>query len=156
MFSDSSTSSSGRSGTTPDIAAEIFPKALPTGVHRGEHEVYNDHGRKAVRQRPGPKTRSASSSIFPNDYNIIYTTRRITSSQKDVRVRATDDPRGETGELAQWVLGWTPKRSRRRWMVPTTTKSIFRRSCPVHFYFTTFVTDGQLNWQRPYDRDSKL
>ena len=76
-------------------------------------EVYNDHGREAVRQRPGPKNALGFVKfMFPNDYNIyLHDTPNHELFKKDVRAFSHGCIRVEKpAELAQWVLGWTPER----------------------------------------------
>src|SRR5205823_6159176 len=97
---------------TPGIAAkEIWPKeeANPGYLAANDMEVYNDHGVRGVRQRPGPKNALGFVKfIFPNDFNIyLHDTPNHELFHKDVRAFSHGCIRLEKpDELAQWVLGW--------------------------------------------------
>ena len=101
---------------TPTIAAkEIFPKLAddPDYLARNNMEVYSDHGRQAVRQRPGPKNAlGLVKFMFPNDFNIyLHDTPNGELFKKDVRAFSHGCIRVEKpAELAQWVLGWPADR----------------------------------------------
>jgi len=149
---------------TPDIAAkEIFPKEAsnPGYLAANDMEVYTDHGRKAVRQRPGPKNALGFVKfIFPNDYNIyLHDTPNHELFKKDVRAFSHGCIRVEKpAELAQWVLGWTPEKVQAQMDGADNHQVNLPAKLPVYIlYFTTFVTDGQLNFGNDlYDRDNKL
>jgi murein L,D-transpeptidase YcbB/YkuD len=149
---------------TPSIAAkEIFPKeaASPGYIASQDMEVYNDHGRQAVRQRPGPKNALGFVKfIFPNDFNIyLHDTPNHELFDKDIRAFSHGCIRLEKpAELAQWVLGWTPDRVEAA-MHGTDNRQInLPRKVPVYIaYFTTIVENGQLYFGNDlYDRDNKL
>jgi murein L,D-transpeptidase YcbB/YkuD len=149
---------------TPDIAAkEIFPKeaANPGYIASQDMEIYNDHGRKAVRQRPGPKNALGFVKfMFPNDYNIyLHDTPNHELFKKDVRAFSHGCIRVEKpAELAQWVLGWSPDKVQAQMDGADNHQVNLPKKLPVYIlYFTTFVSDGQLNFGNDlYDRDSKL
>ncbi|HEY4217253.1 MAG TPA: L,D-transpeptidase family protein [Gemmatimonadaceae bacterium] len=149
---------------TPDIAAkEIFPKAAadPNYLAANDMEVYSDHGRQAVRQRPGPKNSlGLVKFLFPNDYNIyLHDTPNHELFDKDVRAFSHGCIRVEKpDELAQWVLGW-PEDKVQAAMNGADNRSVtLPAKIPVYIvYFTTFVRDGQLNFGNDlYDRDNAL
>ncbi|MGH7616659.1 MAG: L,D-transpeptidase family protein [Gemmatimonadaceae bacterium] len=146
---------------TPDIAAkEIFPKG-PGYLAANDMEVYNDHGREAVRQRPGPKNALGFVKfMFPNDYNIyLHDTPNHELFSKDVRAFSHGCIRVENpSDLAQWVLGWPADRVDAAMHGADNHHVNLPRKVPVYIvYFTTFVDDGQLHFGNDlYDRDSKL
>jgi len=149
---------------TPNIAAkEIFPKeaASPGYIASQDMEVYNDHGKQAVRQRPGPKNALGFVKfMFPNDFNIyLHDTPNHELFDKDIRAFSHGCIRLEKpAELAQWVLGWTPDRVDAA-MHGTDNKQVnLPRKVPVYIaYFTTIVDGGQLYFGNDlYDRDNKL
>jgi L,D-transpeptidase YcbB len=149
---------------TPSIAAkEIFPKeaANPGYLAANDMEVYDDHGRKAVRQRPGPKNSLGFVKfLFPNDYNIyLHDTPNHELFKKDVRAFSHGCIRVEKpAELAQWVLGWAPDKVQAAMDGADNHSVTLPKKLPVYIvYFTTFVNDGKLNFGNDlYDRDSKL
>jgi murein L,D-transpeptidase YcbB/YkuD len=149
---------------TPNIAAkEIFPKAAadPNYLAANDMEVYNDHGRRAVRQRPGPKNSLGFVKfLFPNDYNIyLHDTPNHELFQKDVRAFSHGCIRVEKpSELAQWALGWPADKVDAAMHGADNHSVTLPRKIPVYIvYFTTFVQGGQLNFGNDlYDRDSKL
>jgi murein L,D-transpeptidase YcbB/YkuD len=149
---------------TPDIAAkEIFPKeaANPGYLAANDMEVYDDHGRRAVRQRPGPKNSLGFAKfIFPNDYNIyLHDTPNHDLFAKDVRAFSHGCIRLEKpDELAQWVLGWSPEKVEAAMQGADNHQVNLPRKLPVYItYYTAFVSDGQLYFGNDlYDRDSKL
>jgi murein L,D-transpeptidase YcbB/YkuD len=149
---------------TPDIAAkEIFPKEAenPGFIASQDMEVYNDHGRRAVRQRPGPKNALGFVKfIFPNDFNIyLHDTPNHELFNKDVRAFSHGCIRVEKpSELAQWVLGWTPERVDAAEHGANNHEVTLPHKVPVYIvYFTTFVDAGQLYFGNDlYERDSKL
>ena len=146
---------------TPDIAAkEVFPKG-PEYLAANDMEVYNDHGRQAVRQRPGPKNSlGLVKFMFPNDYNIyLHDTPNGELFKKDIRAFSHGCIRIEKpAELAQWVLGWPEDRVRQAMDGQDNRQVSLPKKIPVYIvYFTTFVSDGQLFFGNDlYDRDSKL
>jgi murein L,D-transpeptidase YcbB/YkuD len=149
---------------TPNIAAkEIFPKeaANPGYIASQDMEVYNDHGRQAVRQRPGPRNALGFVKfMFPNDFNIyLHDTPNHELFEKDVRAFSHGCIRLEKpAELAQWVLGWTPDRVDAAMHGADNKQINLPRKVPVYIaYFTTIVDNGQLYFGNDlYDRDNKL
>ena len=150
---------------TPDIAAkEIFPleQAKPGYLAANNMEVYDDHGRRAVRQRPGPKNSlGLVKFMFPNDYNIyLHDTPNGELFKKDVRAFSHGCIRLEKpAELAQWVLGWPADRVEQAMQGEQDNRQVkLPAKIPVYIvYFTTYVDNGQLYFGNDlYDRDSKL
>jgi len=150
---------------TPDIAAkEIFPKqqADPGYLAANNMEVYNDHGRQAVRQLPGPKNSlGLVKFMFPNDFNIyLHDTPEGELFKKDVRAFSHGCIRVEKpAELAQWVLGWDAARVDQAMHNGPDNKQVnLPHKIPVYIvYFTTYVDNGKLYFGNDlYDRDSKL
>ena len=149
---------------TPAIAAtEIFPKEAesPGYIAALDMEVYNDHGRRAVRQRPGPRNAlGLVKFMFPNDYNIyLHDTPNRELFKKDVRAFSHGCIRVEKpADLAQWVLGWSAGRVDAAMHGANNHQVDLPQKVPVYIvYFTTFVDDGQLYFGNDlYDRDSKL
>jgi murein L,D-transpeptidase YcbB/YkuD len=146
---------------TPTIAAkEVFPKG-PDYLAANDMEVYDDHGRKAVRQRPGPKNALGFVKfLFPNDYNIyLHDTPNHDLFAKDVRAFSHGCIRVEKpDELAQWVLGWDATKVESMMQGKDNQQVTLKQKIPVYIvYFTSFVQDGQLHFGNDlYDRDSKL
>lgn len=149
---------------TPDIAAkEIFPKidADPNYLAENDMEIYSDHGRQAVRQRPGPKNSlGLVKFLFPNDYNIyLHDTPNHELFQKDVRAFSHGCIRVEKPtELAEWVLGWPEEKVDAAMHGADNHAVGLPKKIPVYIvYFTTFVQDGQLDFGNDlYDRDNRL
>ncbi len=150
---------------TPTIAAkEIFPKeaANPGYLAANNMEVYNDHGRQAVRQLPGPKNSlGLVKFMFPNDFNIyLHDTPNDELFKKDVRAFSHGCIRLEKpAELAQWVLGWPADRVQQAMQNGPNNKQVnLPHKIPVYIvYFTTFVENGQLGFGNDlYERDNKL
>jgi murein L,D-transpeptidase YcbB/YkuD len=149
---------------TPDIAAkEIFPKEAtnPGYIASQDMEVYNDHGRRAVRQRPGPKNSlGLVKFIFPNDFNIyLHDTPNDNLFDKDIRAFSHGCIRLEKpNELAQWVLGWSADRVQAATQGANNRQINLPKKIPVYIvYFTTMVENGQVVFGNDlYDRDSKL
>jgi murein L,D-transpeptidase YcbB/YkuD len=146
---------------TPTIAAkEIFPKG-PEYLAANDMEVYNDHGRRAVRQRPGPKNALGFVKfMFPNDFNIyLHDTPNHELFKKDVRAFSHGCIRVEKpAELAQWVLGWAPERVDAAMHGSNNHQVNLPSKIPVYIvYFTTYVEGGRIFYGNDlYDRDSKL
>jgi murein L,D-transpeptidase YcbB/YkuD len=150
---------------TPNIAEkEIFPKEAsnPGYLAANDMEVYNDHGRRAVRQLPGPKNSlGLVKFMFPNDFNIyLHDTPQGELFNKDVRAFSHGCIRLQHPDsLAQFVLGW-PIDSVHHEMHdgPDDHRVTLKRKIPVYIvYFTTYARDGQLYFGNDlYDRDSKL
>jgi L,D-transpeptidase YcbB len=133
----------------------------PNYLDENNMEIYNDHGRKAVRQRPGPKNSLGFVKfIFPNDYNIyLHDTPNHELFSKDVRAFSHGCIRVEKpAELAQWVLGWSPDKVQAAMDGADNHQVNLPKKLPVYIvYFTTYVQDGQLHFGNDlYDRDSKL
>jgi murein L,D-transpeptidase YcbB/YkuD len=149
---------------TPAIAAkEIFPieEANPGYLASQDMEVYYDHGRRSVRQRPGPRNAlGLVKFIFPNDYNIyLHDTPNHELFRRDVRAFSHGCIRIERpAELAQWVLGWSPDRVEAAMHGGNNHQVDLPQKVPVYIvYFTTFEDDGRLFFGNDlYDRDSKL
>jgi murein L,D-transpeptidase YcbB/YkuD len=149
---------------TPAIAAkEIFPReaAEPGFLAANDMEVYNDHGREAVRQRPGPRNALGYVKfIFPNDYNIyLHDTPNHSLFHKEVRAFSHGCIRVEKpAELAQWVLGWPANRVAAAMHGSNNHSVDLPQKIPVYIvYFTAYVDDGQLGFGNDlYDRDSRL
>ncbi len=149
---------------TPTIAAkEIFPKVAqdPGYLAANNMEVYNDHGRQAVRQLPGDKNSlGLVKFLFPNDFNIyLHDTPQHELFKKDVRAFSHGCIRLEKpAELAQWVLGWDAGRVDTEMHGKDNHAVQLPKKIPVYIvYFTAFVQDGHLNFGNDlYDRDSKL
>lgn len=150
---------------TPDIAAkEIFPKeeANPGYLAANNMEVYNDHGRQAIRQRPGPKNSlGLVKFMFPNDFNIyLHDTPNDELFNKDVRAFSHGCIRVEKPtELAEWVLGWPADKVEQAMHDGSDDHTVkLPRKIPVYIvYFTTFVENGDLYFGNDlYDRDSQL
>lgn len=149
---------------TPNIAAkEIFPKeaASPGYIASQDMEVYNDNGRRAVRQRPGPKNALGFVKfMFPNDFNIyLHDTPNHELFDKDIRAFSHGCIRLEKpAELAQWVLGWSAERVDAAMRGSDNKQVNLPRKVPVYIaYFTTMVDNGQLFFGNDlYDRDNKL
>ena len=150
---------------TPDIAEkEIFPKeqSSPGYLAANNMEIYMDHGRRAVRQRPGPKNSlGLVKFIFPNDYNIyLHDTPNGELFEKDIRAFSHGCIRVEKpAELAQWALGWPEDRVREAMQSGKDNQQVnLPKKIPVYIvYYTTYVSDGKLYFGNDlYDRDSKL
>ncbi len=149
---------------TPDIAAkEIFPleQAHPGYLADNDMEVYDDHGRQAVRQRPGPKNALGYVKfMFPNDYNIyLHDTPNHELFNKDVRAFSHGCIRLEKpAELASWVLGWPQDRVEAAMHGQDNHEVDLPRKVPVYIvYFTAYAHDGALHFGNDlYDRDSRL
>jgi L,D-transpeptidase YcbB len=98
--------------------------------------------------------------MFPNDYNIyLHDTPNHELFKKDVRAFSHGCIRVEKpAELAQWVLGWSPDKVQAQMDGADNHQVNLPKKLPVYIlYFTTFVSDGQLNFGNDlYDRDSKL
>ncbi len=150
---------------TPTIAAkEIFPKeaANPGYIAASDMEVYDDHGRRAVRQRPGPKNSlGLVKFLFPNDYNVyLHDTPNGELFKKDMRAFSHGCIRVEKpGLLAQWVLGWPDDRvSQAMQDGPDDHQVRLPQKIPVYIvYFTAYLRDGELYFGNDlYSRDQKL
>jgi len=150
---------------TPDIAAkEIFPKeqANPGYLAANNMEVYNDHGRQAIRQLPGPKNSlGLVKFMFPNDFNIyLHDTPNDELFNKDVRAFSHGCIRVEKPtELAEWVLGWPADKVQAAMHDGPNDHTVKLPSkIPVYIvYVTTFVEGGELHFGNDlYDRDSQL
>jgi len=149
---------------TPTIAAkEIFPKADadPNYLAANNMEVYDDHGRRAVRQLPGDKNSlGLVKFLFPNDYNIyLHDTPNHELFSKDVRAFSHGCIRVEKpDQLAEWVLGWDESRVEAAMHGQDNHQVNVPKKIPVYIvYFTSYVQDGHLDFGNDlYDRDSKL
>jgi murein L,D-transpeptidase YcbB/YkuD len=146
---------------TPTIAAkEVFPKG-PEYIAANDMEVYDDHGRKAVRQRPGPKNALGFVKfLFPNDFNIyLHDTPNHELFKKDVRAFSHGCIRVEKpDQLAEWVLGWDASRVDAAMHGSDNHQVTLPKKLPVYIvYFTSFVQDGTVHFGNDlYDRDSQL
>ena len=149
---------------TPDIAAkEIFPKeaASPGFIASQNMEVYNDHGRRAVRQRPGPTNAlGLAKFMFPNDFNIyLHDTPNGELFEQDVRAFSHGCIRVEQpNELAQWVLGWPAEKVDAAMHGSNNRQVTLPSKIPVYIvYFTTMVENGALYFGNDlYRRDDAL
>jgi L,D-transpeptidase YcbB len=149
---------------TPAIAAkEIFPKeaANPGYLAANNMEVYNDHGRQAVRQLPGPKNSlGLVKFMFPNDFNIyLHDTPNGELFKKDVRAFSHGCIRLEKPEeMASWVLGW-PLDQVQQYEHGENNHSVrVPKKLPVYIiYLTTYVRDGDVYFGNDlYGRDDQL
>ena len=150
----------------PDkIAAnEIWPKASadPGYLERGNYEVYNDHGTRRVRQRPGDKNAlGLAKFMFPNDFNIyLHDTPQKALFAKTDRAASHGCIRLEhPDQLAQFVLGWPAERVRQSMEEGPDNHTVnLPRKIPVYIvYFTAYARDGQLYFGDDlYDRDEAL
>ena len=150
----------------PDkIAAnEIWPKASadPGYLDRGNYEVYNDHGTRRVRQRPGDKNAlGLAKFMFPNDFNIyLHDTPQKALFAKTDRAASHGCIRLEhPDQLAQFVLGWPAERVRQSMEDGPGNHTVnLPRKIPVYIvYFTAYARDGQLYFGDDlYDRDEAL
>ena len=150
---------------TPDIAAkEIFPKeeSNPGYLAANNMEVYSDHGRRAVRQLPGPKNSlGLVKFMFPNDFNIyLHDTPNDELFTKDVRAFSHGCIRVEKpAELAEWALGWPADKVHDAMQNGSNNRQVkLPAKIPVYIvYFTTFVEGGELHFGNDlYDRDTQL
>ncbi len=146
----------------PSIAAkEIFPKGSAY-MARENMEVYNQHGKTAVRQRPGPKNALGFVKfLFPNDFNIyLHDTPNHELFEKDVRAFSHGCIRLEKPtELAEWVLGWPADKVEQAMHDGPDSHGVrLPRKIPVYItYFTTYMNNGQLYFGNDlYGRDDKL
>jgi murein L,D-transpeptidase YcbB/YkuD len=146
----------------PSIAEkEIFPKGSAYMASQNM-ETYNDHGRTAVRQRPGPKNALGFVKfLFPNDFNIyLHDTPNHELFEKDVRAFSHGCIRVEKpDELAQWVLGWPADKVEQAMREGPDDRGVkLPRKIPVYItYFTAFINNGQLYFGNDlYGRDDKL
>lgn len=146
----------------PSIAAkEIFPKGSAYLASQNM-QVYNDRGRTAVRQRPGPKNALGFVKfMFPNDFNIyLHDTPDDELFDKDVRAFSHGCIRLEKpAELAQWVLGWPADKVDQAMREGPDDRGVrVPRKIPVYIaYFTTYIDNGQLYFGNDlYSRDDKL
>jgi len=148
----------------PTIAAnEVFPKeaAHPGYLASQDMEIYNDHGRRAVRQRPGPTNAlGLVKFMFPNDFNIyLHDTPQRDLFDKDVRAFSHGCIRvAKPAELAEWALGWPADRVQAELHGSDNHRVNLPYKIPVYIvYFTTFVRDGDLHFGNDlYDRDDAL
>ncbi len=146
----------------PSIAEkEIFPKGSGY-MARENMETYYQHGRLAVRQRPGPKNALGFVKfLFPNDFNIyLHDTPNHELFEKDVRAFSHGCIRVEKpAELAQWVLGWPADRVEQAMKDGPNDKGVrLPRKIPVYItYFTAYINNGELYFGNDlYSRDDKL
>jgi murein L,D-transpeptidase YcbB/YkuD len=146
----------------PSIAEkEIFPKG---GAYMASQnmETYIQGGRRAVRQRPGPKNALGYVKfLFPNDFNIyLHDTPNHELFNKDVRAFSHGCIRLEKpDELAQWVLGWPADKVEQAMRNGANNRGVrLPHKIPVYItYFTAYVNDGQLYFGNDlYSRDDKL
>ena len=146
----------------PSIAAkEIFPKG-GAYMARENMEVYSQHGRTAVRQRPGPKNALGFVKfLFPNDFNIyLHDTPNHELFNKDIRAFSHGCIRLEKpAELAEWVLGWPADRVEEAMKDGPNSRGVrLPRKIPVYItYFTAYINNGALYFGNDlYGRDDKL
>jgi L,D-transpeptidase YcbB len=150
---------------TDEIAAkEIWPKeqSSPGYLAAQNMEVYNDHGKRRIRQLPGPKNSlGLVKFMFPNDFNIyLHDTPFGELFKKDVRAFSHGCIRLEKpAELAQWALGWPADKVQEAMQKGANNRQVtLPKKIPVYIvYFTTYARDGKLYFGNDlYDRDSKL
>jgi murein L,D-transpeptidase YcbB/YkuD len=149
---------------TDRIAAnELWPKADadPGYLARNSYEVVNDHGKRRIRQVPGPKNAlGLAKFMFPNDFNIyLHDTPNGELFEKDVRAFSHGCIRVEHPEqLAEFVLGWPPEKVQAAMQGSNDHTVRLPRKLPVYIvYFTTYVRDGRLDFGNDlYDRDDRL
>ena len=146
----------------PSIAAkENFPKG-GAYMARENMEVYSQHGRTAVRQRPGPKNALGFVKfLFPNDFNIyLHDTPNHELFNKDIRAFSHGCIRLEKpAELAEWVLGWPADRVEEAMKDGPNSRGVrLPRKIPVYItYFTAYINNGALYFGNDlYGRDDKL
>lgn len=146
---------------TPDIAAkEIFPRG-PGFLAAMNMEEYNDHGRRAVRQRPGQgNALGLVKFMFPNDFNIyLHDTPNRELFNREVRAFSHGCIRVEKpAELAEWVLGWSRDRVEAAMHGSNNHQVTLPNKIPVYIvYFTALPENGHVTYGNDlYDRDSKL
>lgn len=150
---------------TDNIAAkEIFPAINrdPGYLDRGNYEIYNDHGKRRVRQKPGgANALGLVKFMFPNDFNIYLhdTPSKALFEQADraashgcIRLEKPD-------KLAEWVLGWDNAKVRDAMENGRDNRTVnLPKKIPVYIvYFTTYARDGQLYFADDlYGRDDVL
>ncbi len=145
-------------------AKEIWPKVQqdPTYLDRNNYEVYSDHGKQRVRQRPGDKNSlGLVKFMFPNDFNIyLHDTPQGELFQKDVRAFSHGCIRLEKpADLATWVLGWPMDRVQQAMHDGADDHTVYlKRKIPVYIvYFTAYARDDQLYFGNDlYNRDDAL
>ena len=150
---------------TDEIAAkEIFPKisADPGYLDRGNYELYRDHGKQRVRQKPGGKNSlGLVKFMFPNDFNIylhdtpakaLFANTDRAASHGCIRLEHPD-------QMAEFVLGWPADRVRESMETGGDNRTVnLPKKIPVYIvYFTTYDRDGQLFFADDlYGRDDAL
>jgi murein L,D-transpeptidase YcbB/YkuD len=149
---------------TDNIAAkEIFPAINrdPGYLDRGNYEIYSDHGKRRVRQKPGgANALGLVKFMFPNDFNIYLhdTPSKALFDQADraashgcIRLERPD-------EMAEWVLGWDKAKVRAAMDGADNRTVNLPKKIPVYIvYFTTYARDGQLYFADDlYGRDDVL
>jgi L,D-transpeptidase YcbB len=150
---------------TDNIARkEFWPKihADPGYLEGSGFQIYHDHGRARIRQRPGPKNSlGLVKFIFPNDFDIyLHDTPHGELFKRDVRALSHGCIRVENPvALAHFVLGWPNEKIRAQMQDGPNDHTVeLPHKIPVYIvYFTAYVRDGELYFANDlYDRDSKL
>ena len=149
---------------TPDIAAkEIFPKGDPSYLAANDMEFYDDHGRRAVRQRPGPKNALGLREVpLPERLQHLPARHAEPRAVQEGRARVQPrlHPRREAGgaRAVGARLGRRTASSEAMQNGKDNQPVKLPKKIPVYIvYFTTYVSDGQLYFGNDlYDRDSKL
>ncbi|HEX3867571.1 MAG TPA: L,D-transpeptidase family protein [Gemmatimonadaceae bacterium] len=150
---------------TPEIAqTEIFPKMQADSGYlaANDMEIYDDHGRSAVRQKPGPKNSlGLVKFMFPNDFNVyLHDTPDGQLFKNDVRAFSHGCIRVEKpAQLAQWVLGWNAERVTQAMQNgPDNHQVSLPSKIPVYIvYFTAYVRGGDLYFGNDlYARDGAV
>lgn len=150
---------------TDAIAAnEIFPAINrdPGYLDRGNYEIYNDKGKRRVRQKPGgANALGMVKFMFPNDFNIYLhdTPAKALFEQADraashgcIRLEHPD-------QMAEFVLGWDNAKVRNAMDNGGDNRTVnLPKKIPVYIvYFTTYARDGQLYFADDlYGRDDDL
>ena len=150
---------------TDAIAAnEIFPaiNGDPGYLDRGNYEIYSDHGKRRVRQKPGgANALGMVKFMFPNDFNIYLhdTPAKALFEQADraashgcIRLEKPD-------KMAEWVLGWDIAKVHSAMESGADNRTVnLPKKIPVYIvYFTTYARDGQLYFADDlYGRDDVL
>ncbi len=142
---------------------EIFPamERDPGYLDRGNFELYSDHGKRRVRQKPGgANALGMVKFMFPNDFNIYLhdTPSKALFEQADraashgcIRLEKPD-------EMAEWVLGWDVAKVHAAMDGADNQTVNLPKKIPVYIvYFTTYARDGQLYFADDlYGRDTVL
>jgi len=150
---------------TPDIQRlEIQPMEDKTPGYMASNnmEYYRDGGETRIRQLPGDKNSlGLVKFLFPNSFNIyLHDTPAKGLFQQTDRAKSHGCIRLENpGQMAQWVLGWSPDSVQRAMNEGRDDKWVrVRQKIPVYIvYFTSYVRDGRIYFSDDvYGRDGVL